>query len=80
MSSLLLSDLLKKRFVADFMREMKKLGADRSEVLSKAVEIVEITLADGDISAADFESNGTTIKQYAEYHLSEALNEVFDHE
>jgi hypothetical protein len=70
--TVLLSDILKKRFVEDFIVEMKKLDCDRARVLDSAYNCTLKALAD-----EGFEVPLELVKQIVDDALKDNLNKVF---
>ena len=82
MSNATLGDLLRKRYVVNFMNELKKLGQTRNEVLESAAGVVRTALADSDKFDIDAElkQKGWTLSEWVEGQISDNLNEVFSHD
>lgn len=77
-----LSELLKRRYVSDFIEKMAELGVTRDEVVQKATHVIYASLKE-----ATTDMNGTTVLldfmdsvdfgAYVRYHLKDQLDEVF---
>ena len=83
MSNATLGDLLRKRYVVNFMNELKKLGQTRNEVLESAAGVVRTALDDAsndfDIDA-ELKEMGWTLPEWVEGQISDNLKEVFNDE
>lgn len=75
-----LGEMLKQRYVVDFVQELANLGQDRTSVIVSAEKAVRAALTEVDIDNFESGSGGVSLNQYVEYHLSEMLDEVFNDE
>jgi len=74
-----LGEMLRSRYVKDFVEEMAKLGKTRKEVIASAVNILNTTVfteIDPE-EMAKFEAV-TTVEAFVESHIGDILNEVYN--
>ena len=72
-----IGEMLKARYVTDFITEMARLGATREEVVKSATKIVSVTIGD-DIKDSPFKDNEDLLETWVKGQIEEALDDVFN--